>query len=64
MNASDDIKAITGIYDPSLGNRSNETSGIAIRERKSESGMPIGRDGKHELNFPLKFNHLEVCRAI
>lgn len=30
----DDIKAILGLYDPSLGQRSNETSGIAINARK------------------------------
>ena len=34
--SSDDIKATTGIYDASLGARSNETSGRAIRERKQE----------------------------
>jgi hypothetical protein len=34
--SSDDIKSTTGYYDASLGARSNETSGIAIRERKVE----------------------------
>lgn len=37
LNASDDIKATTGIYDASLGARSNETSGIAIRARQGQS---------------------------
>lgn len=37
LNASDDMKAIMGIYDASLGARSNETSGRAIMARKSES---------------------------
>lgn len=32
--ASDDMKASTGIYDASLGNRSNETSGKAIMARQ------------------------------
>ena len=32
-SAVDNLKATTGVYDPSLGNRSNETSGIAIRQR-------------------------------
>lgn len=32
--AGDDIKATTGIFDASLGNRSNETSGVAINSRK------------------------------
>jgi uncharacterized small protein (DUF1192 family) len=34
--AVDNLKAATGIYDASLGNRSNETSGIAIRQRQSQ----------------------------
>ena len=37
LNASDDMKSIIGIYDASLGARSNETSGRAINARKSES---------------------------
>lgn len=32
-HAADDIKATTGLYDASLGARSNETSGIAIQRR-------------------------------
>ena len=36
--ASEDIKATSGIFDPSLGNQSNETSGraIAARQRQGE----------------------------
>lgn len=34
--ASQDMKATTGIYDASLGARSNETSGIAIRNRERQ----------------------------
>lgn len=34
--ADGDMKATTGIYDSSLGNRSNETSGIAIRARDQQ----------------------------
>src|SRR5262245_22891240 len=37
--ASDDIKATTNIFDPSLGAQGNETSGIAIQRRQSQSGM-------------------------
>lgn len=37
LNASDDIKSVTGIYDAALGNRSNETSGRAIMARQRES---------------------------
>jgi hypothetical protein len=36
LNASDDMKATIGMYDASLGARSNETSGRAINARKSE----------------------------
>ena len=35
--ASDDMKATTGIYDPALGNKSNETSGKAIKARQTQS---------------------------
>lgn len=35
-NANDDIKATTGIFDASLGARSNETSGVAIRSRDKQ----------------------------
>lgn len=40
MGASDDIKSTTGQYDPSLGAKSNETSGRAIiaREKQSDVG--------------------------
>jgi hypothetical protein len=37
LTASDNLKAIMGIYDPSLGQRSNETSGRAINARKTAS---------------------------
>lgn len=34
--ASEDIKATSGIFDASLGNQSNETSGVAIRSRQEQ----------------------------
>jgi hypothetical protein len=37
LNASDDMKATIGIFDPSLGARSNETSGVAINARKTQA---------------------------
>lgn len=37
--ASDDMKGTTGIYDAALGNRSNETAGIAISRRQAESDV-------------------------
>lgn len=37
--SADDIKATTGLYDASLGNRSNETSGRAILARQREGDV-------------------------
>jgi len=37
--SADDIKSTTGIYDASLGARSNETSGRAIRERQLQGNI-------------------------
>lgn len=39
LNASDDMKAVMGMYDASLGARSNETSGVAINARKREGDV-------------------------
>ena len=39
QRAEDDMKATTGIYDAALGGRSNEQSGIAIRQRQLESDI-------------------------
>lgn len=39
LAASDDIKAILGMYDASLGQRSNETSGKAIMARQREGDV-------------------------
>ena len=39
QQAADDMKATTGIYDASLGARSNETSGVAIRQRQQEADV-------------------------
>jgi len=36
-NIIEDIKAITGIYDASVGNRSNETSGVALKRREAQT---------------------------
>ena len=37
MLAAEDLKRTTGIYDAGLGAKSNETSGVAIAQRKQES---------------------------
>ena len=38
-SAAEDMKATTGIYDAGLGQRSNEQSGVAIRQRQMESDV-------------------------
>jgi hypothetical protein len=52
--AADDMKAVIGIYDASLGARSNETSGKAIlaRERQSDVGSIVYQD-----NFARAIRH-------
>lgn len=35
--AAEDLKAVTGIYDAALGNRSNENSGVAIQRRAMQA---------------------------
>lgn len=39
LNSSDDMKAVMGLYDASLGARSNETSGKAILARQREGDV-------------------------
>ncbi len=39
MQAADDIKATTGIYDASLGAQGNEKSGVAIQARQTQGDM-------------------------
>jgi hypothetical protein len=38
-SASDDMKSVMGLYDASLGARSNETSGVAIRARDRQGDV-------------------------
>jgi hypothetical protein len=39
MMAAEDLKALTGIYDAALGQKSNETSGVAIEGRQQQSDV-------------------------
>jgi len=50
----EDCKAITGIYDASIGNRSNETSGIAIRARQAQGE---NSNFHYTLNASYSVNH-------
>lgn len=52
-HASDDIKATTGIFDASLGARSNETSGVAIR-RRDQQGEVSNYHYTDNLNITLR----------
>lgn len=54
MRAVEDMKAVIGIYDASLGQRSNETSGVAIeaRENQGDTGSFVYSD-----NFGEAINH-------
>lgn len=54
MQANDDMKGVIGIYDASLGAKSNETSGVAIRNRQLEgdTGTFVYID-----NFSLAIQH-------
>ena len=53
--ASDEMKATTGIYDASLGARSNEISGVAIRARESQGGISALH---YQDNLMATLNHL------
>lgn len=37
LQSAEDIKATTGVYDAAMGNRSNETSGVAIQRRAHQA---------------------------
>lgn len=41
QQAGEDIKATLGLYDAFIGQRSNETSGVAIKERKMEGDRAV-----------------------
>ncbi len=53
--SSDDIKAATAIYDASLGQRSNETSGRAIMARQRE-GDVANFDYIDNLSYAMKYD--------
>lgn len=53
---SDDMKAATGIYDASLGARSNETSGRAIGQRK-EQGAVATFHYSDNLSYAIRYEY-------
>ena len=72
----DNVKAVTGIYDASLGNRSNETSGVAIKSRQQQGEIAnyhlsdnLGRAIRHlgrcmVSGFPRVFDTERVMRIL
>ncbi len=76
LNASDDMKSIMGLYDASLGARSNETSGRAIMVRQREGdtstfhfidnlSRAIRHTGRVLLDLiPLVYNEERIVRVI
>lgn len=55
QKASDDIKATLGLYNAFLGQQSNETSGVAIKQRKMEGDRAIYHFGD---NLVRSITHL------
>lgn len=74
--ASDDMKATTGLYDASLGAKSNETSGVAITKRQTEGdvstsvfidnlSMAIARTGRLLIQLiPKVYDTRRVLRTL
>lgn len=57
----DDIKATMGIYNASLGAKSNETSGIAISRRKEEGDVATYHFGDNLVRSITHVGRLLVC---
>lgn len=53
---ADDIKAATGIYDASLGARGNETSGVAIGQRKQQ-GATATFHYQDNLSYAMRYQY-------
>jgi hypothetical protein len=65
VNASrmilDDIKGTMGIYNAALGQRSNETSGVAINQRKIEGDMATYHFGDNLVKAITQVGRILVC---
>lgn len=60
---NDDIKAATGQYDASLGARSNETSGVAINQRKQQ-GSTATFNYVDNLGYAIRYTYEILCDMI
>lgn len=58
--AVDDIKATMGLYNASIGQRSNETSGIAIERRKAEGDVATFHFGDNLVRSITQVGHVIV----
>lgn len=57
----DDIKATMGIYNAALGQKSNETSGVAINQRKIEGDMATYHFGDNLVKSITHVGRILVC---
>ena len=57
----DDIKASLGMYNASIGQRSNETSGIAINSRKKEGDVATFHFGDNLVRSITQVGRILVC---
>lgn len=63
LTASDDMKAIIGLHDASLGIRSNETSGVAIKARQLEGDTATFHFGDNQ-NRAIRYTGLILIDLI
>lgn len=61
MVTVDDIKGAMGIYNASLGERSNETSGVAINQRKIEGDVATYHFGDNLVKSITQVGRILVC---
>jgi hypothetical protein len=59
--AAEDIKATMGLYNSFLGQRSNETSGVAIRQRKMEGDRAVFHFGDNLVKAIGQVGRILVC---
>lgn len=57
----DDIKATMGIYNASIGQRDNETSGVAIRQRQQEGDVATYHFGDNLVRSITHVGRILVC---
>jgi hypothetical protein len=61
QGAKEDIKSTMGLYDASLGKRSNETSGVAIQARKQEGDVATFHFADNRNRSIMQVGRILVC---